>query len=327
MTRPGSCERAKGPVRYERFHDYDYSRGAVLFVTFALEERLPLLGRVAGDKVVLSPTGQAVAETIAREGRREGDVRLYQFVVMPDHVHVRLYVRPGARSALKAVGQFVANVKRWSKYRAAQVGAALIWQASFYDRLCVSREIIARVDKYIDNNPLKWSLMHGDKALMRVDEPLSASCLPLDEWWSGVGEKGLLAGRLAAFRLSRSIPPGEIPAVVARGVAAANKGFTVISTFISPAERALFEALVAGGAAAIRVVPDELAAVYRPKGDEPRLFAARRLLLLSRVAEPGTGRSAAWHGINDAIAEMALKTGGAAVYVVKGPRGVAWRFR
>ena len=51
----------------------------------------------------------------------------------------------------------------------------------------------------------------------------------------------------------------------------------------------------------IRVVPDQLATVYRPKGDEPPLFADGNYLLLARVAAPGISRSDAWHGINDAI--------------------------
>ena len=38
--------------RFHRFHGYDYSRGAVLFITFGLKKRLPVFGRAEGDKVV-----------------------------------------------------------------------------------------------------------------------------------------------------------------------------------------------------------------------------------------------------------------------------------
>ena len=65
----------------------------------------------------------------------------------------------------------------------------------------------------------------------------------------------------------------------------------------------------------IRAVPDPLALVYRPKGDEPRQFADGRLLLLSRVAAPGSSRYDAWHGINDALANFATSTtGGLSLY-------------
>ena len=95
----------------------------------------------------------------------------------------------------------------------------------------------------------------------------------------------------------------------------------------------------------IRVVPDALATVYRPKEDEPRQFAEGRLLLLSRVCKAGVSQYDAWHGVNDALASVALKAQpdqdgeegsegagavkGAAVYVVlnRATGKVEWRFQ
>ena len=135
-----------------------------------------------------------------------------------------------------------------------------------------------------------------------------------------------------------------------RCLGAVKKGFIPISTFISPAELALKRALIEAKLPMIRVVPDALATVYRPKEDEPRQFAEGRLLLLSRVCKAGVRRYDAWHGVNDAIAAAALasvalkaqpdqdgKEGsegagavkGAAVYVVlnRATGKVEWRFQ
>ncbi|MBO7656048.1 MAG: hypothetical protein J6U40_14110 [Kiritimatiellae bacterium] len=133
---------------------------------------------------------------------------------------------------------------------------------------------------------------------------------------------------LAAIKLSRSIAPGEIGEVTARCLTAVERGFIPVSTFISPAELALKSALSSCGAPMIRVVPDPLALVYRPKEDEPGQFAAGRLLLLSRVAAPGDSRFTAWHALNDAIASIALASGGVALYVKRERAGapLAWRF-
>jgi len=313
-----------------RFKGYDYSRGAVFFITFGITPRQPLFGRVSGDKVIYSPLGRAALETLERETRRNPGLVLYAFVIMPDHVHLRIYARPGLADPLAAVGAFVGNFKRWTTWRAKQLGVALAWEPNYYDRLCVSRAIIDLVDKYIANNPLKWTLMHGANPPLKVVEPFDSPLLPEHEWWTAVGAGAFLDGsrKLASIQLSRSIAPGEIGAVVDRCLTAAEKGFTLVSTFISPAELALKRALAAGGAPMIRVVPDPLATVYRPKEDEPVQFAAGRLLLLSRVAA-GDSRSTAWHSLNDAIAEMALASGGAALYVKRERRGapLEWRFR
>ena len=323
----GSSNRAKGG---RRFKGYDYSRGAVFFITFCVAGRKPLFGSVSGDKVVLSPLGLAALETIERETRRNPGLRLYAWVIMPDHVHLRIYVCPGLADPLAAVGAFVGNVKRWTTWRAKQLGIALAWEQNYYDRLCVSREIIELVDKYIANNPLKWSLMHGPNPPLKVIEPFDSPLLPESEWWTAVGASGFLDGRckLASIQLSRSILPGEVAAVVARCLTAVEKGYILVSTFISPTEQALKRALVARGAPMVRVVPDALATVYRPKEDEPGQFAAGRLLLLSRVAAAGDSRHKAWHSLNDAIAEIALASGGTALYVKRERRGapLEWRF-
>ena len=132
--------------------------------------------------------------------------------------------------------------------------------------------------------------------------------------------------KLAAFQLSRTIPHTMFPAVINRCLSAVDKGYVPASTFISPCERALMDALVAAGAPMVRMVPDPLATVYRPKEDEPPLFAANRLLLLSRVAAADLSRSEAWHGINDALADIACAKG-TAVYVRQNGGRLDWRFR
>ena len=315
-------------IRHRRFQGYDYSRGAVLFITFGLERRRPVFGHVHDSRMIHSAAGLAALEVLQREMLRNPDLAVRSFVIMPDHVHLRIHVRPGAARPLKAVGQFVNNFKRWSKWNVAKLGIALDWQANYHDRLCLSAEVIDLVDKYIDNNPLKWWLMHAPNPALKVHEPISGSRLPDGEWWTGVGNLELIsdAARLAAFQLSRTIPRAMFPAVIDRCLSAVDKGYVPASTFISPCERALLDALVAAGAPMVRVVPDPLATVYRPKEDEPPLFAAGKLLLLSRVAAIGLSRSEAWHGINDALADIACANG-TAVYVRQDGGRLDWRFR
>ena len=63
--RRGSSSRAKGAKGAKggrRFKGYDYSRGAVFFITFCVAGRKPLFGSVSGDKVVFSPLGLAALE-------------------------------------------------------------------------------------------------------------------------------------------------------------------------------------------------------------------------------------------------------------------------
>ena len=88
--------RAPSRVKYfRRFHGYDYSRGASLFITISTEPRLALFGRVKNAAVELTLLGKAVAEAIAAIPRFNPAIALFEWVVMPDHVHFNLNLAAG----------------------------------------------------------------------------------------------------------------------------------------------------------------------------------------------------------------------------------------
>ena len=320
---------AKRPKRFRRFHGYDYNRGASIFVTFAVKGRPRVFGRVVGDHVELSAAGKIAVEVILRENRRPGAKAVaVAFIVMPDHVHLRLVLAPcDDAEPLRNVGQFVNNVKRWIRVWAAEAGVAVEWEPNYHDHVCCSRFINEKVDAYIGYNPLKWSLMHGPDAPLKVVEPLVSPRFPDDEWWSAAGNVDLLGPerRIAAVSVSRTTRASDHSAIVARLVKAAKEGWVIASTFISPGEIALFNALQSERLPCIKASPDPLKMVYRPHVEDTLAFAEGRLAVISRECSPEMSRYDAWHGMNDAMAAMAAACGdGLGVYIHrKGARGAA----
>lgn len=318
----------KPPIRrYRRYVGYDYSQGASLFVTISLARRFPAFGRIEGDHVALSPAGEALANTLQTELPRHPALAVRSSVIMPDHIHFRITIAPGMQQPLTELGRFIANIKRWSKWRAGKLGVTIEWQQGAHDRICASREINETADLYIANNPLKWSLMHGPNPPLAVIEPFDSTRLPETEWWTAVGNTALFGeGRhVAALRLSRKLRQQDFAAVLRRCMAAAERGWVLASTFISPCEQLLFKALGEAGFPAVKAVPDALTTVYRPKGDETKAFAEGRLLLLSRVAASGLRRQEAWHGMNDALAAAAKRHGRSFYVLPKSVGGIDWR--
>lgn len=330
----------EGRSHFRRFQGYDYSRGAALLVSFGVVGRPKIFGSVLRDgELIPSEAGRLARETLAIEERRDERLRVMKSVIMPDHIHIRFYIEPNTPDPLVKLGRFVRNFKRWTKSKCEAIGVTFEWEPNYHDRICLSREIIDFADKYIANNPLKWALMHGTPPPLRVVEPIESPRFEPDEWWSGVGNIELINEdrSVMAVRLSRKIRPVDFSSVVGRLVEGAKKGFVFAGTFISPCERALFEALVSGGYPIIKAIPDPLAMVYRPKGDEPRLFAENRLLYLSRVVASDASRYNAWHGINDALSGVADLKGRlsgrespTSLYVLPrdptGRSGLEWRF-
>ena len=201
-----TISRCAGAGHYRRFKGYDYSRGAAIFITFAVARRAKVFGSVDDNgRLLYSPAGMAALSTLSIEERRRDDIIMEKSVIMPDHVHLRLYLKPGMDRPLAKLAQFINNFKRWAKFSCAKIGVEFEWERGYHDRLCLSREIIELADKYIENNPLKWHLMHGHPPPLKVVEPISSPRIPGDEWWSAVGAIELLAPerKICAIRLSR----------------------------------------------------------------------------------------------------------------------------
>lgn len=212
--------------RYRRFGGYDYSRGGYLFITVSLEPRRQALGRVvtlgqpsgahegqltAGHHegrlsathdgrlsagLSLSPAGEAVEKALLETPRFVPGVALKSHVIMPDHVHLRVYLKPDLPEPLKTLGRFMAGFKR-----VAAKNAGITWQQGYHDRICLSRFINEKVDAYIAGNPLKWLLMHGPDAPLKVHEPLDSPRFPETEWWTAAGNLALLSPERRFARL------------------------------------------------------------------------------------------------------------------------------
>ncbi len=236
---------------------------------------------------------------------------------MPEHLHMRLYIHPDTATPLKLMGQFISNTKRWSTQKCRETGIGITWQKNYHDRLCLNRNIIEIVDEYMDLNPLKWLLMNSPNPPMKVFEPLCSPLLPLDEWWTGVGNVNLLDGNspLISIRLSRKLQMSAVDTILPPIIGECFKGYIPISTFISPMELELFRRLSVAGFPMICAVPDSLKTIYRPKVHQTVLFAQNRLLLISHLQAKDISRESAWNNINDEIAEIARYSNGKCIYL------------
>ena len=106
---------------------------------------------------------------------------------------------------------------------------------------------------------MKWELMHGSGGSLRIIEPLLSSRLDPADWWKGVGNIRLLDNgeKIAALRVSRRVNTAKgLADVVARMEKAVEKGYVILSGFISPGEKAVRDMLCRNGKAKfIRMLP------------------------------------------------------------------------
>ena len=204
-----SCFTTKPRVKYyRRFHGYDYSRGASLFITISTEPRLALFGRVKNAAVELTLLGKAVAEAITAIPRFNPAIALFEWVVMPDHVHFNINLAAGLDEPLKTLGAAIRKFKTYTTTIARKMlGLNSIWQQGYHDYLLLSESFIASTGRYIRYNPLKHELRYNQPEFLHLHEPVVSSRFDPCDYWKAIGELSLLdeSNKVLSLRVSRKV--------------------------------------------------------------------------------------------------------------------------
>ncbi len=303
---------------YRRYHGYDYSRGASLFITLSTEPRLALFGRVENAAVILSDFGGAVLEAMRAIPRLNPGVSLFEHVLMPDHLHMNLWLQADLDDPLQTLGSAMRRFKTFTTNLARKsLGLSCLWQQGYHDRICASRRFIEAITRYIQYNPFKYELMYNQPEFMRIREPLDSPRLAADAFWKGLGNTSLLApdAKLLALRISQQVAKSELPHVVSRMEDAVRAGFIILSGFISPGEVAVRDMLVANRKARfVHILPSCMAMRHRPDSRYLEPLAEGRFLEIAEGNDEAEFGRSACLALNEEIKAMALAGEGGALY-------------
>ena len=116
--------------------------GLTFFVTTSLANRALLLR--APDKA------QIVVDSL-QFFRRNGDIELYGFVVMPDHVHLILKLHDSLT--------LPRWVRRFKSYTAHGVGLGPIWEKGYWSEVVAGESFLLEKLQYIHANPIRAGLV------------------------------------------------------------------------------------------------------------------------------------------------------------------------
>ena len=197
--------------------------------------------------------------------------------------------------------------------------AGQLWQQGYHDYILLSRSMIDSTERYIAYNPMKWELMYGEGGGLRVVEPLSSPRLDLGDYWKGVGNITLLSPdeKLVSLRVSREVAtPEAIARVVRRMESAVEKGYVIISGFISKGERAVRDMLARRrDAKFIRILPSCIPnRRFKPESVYIEPFAENRYLEIARGNDETEFGRRACLDLNAEIIDIATTAKGLALY-------------
>ena len=158
----------KLPVRKRnRLKDHDYSSNGAYFITICTKDRKnifwmkkqpDLVGEdiiLPPDTIRLSPYGKIAEEAINAIPKYYPNVELWQYVVMPNHIHMILFIPYDSGRMISSPTSILTVVGQMKRYASKKIGTS-IWQRSFHDHIIRGKNDYEKIVKYIYENPVKW---------------------------------------------------------------------------------------------------------------------------------------------------------------------------
>lgn len=154
------------PKTYTRRHSnrlrfYDYRSCGAYFVTICTKDRKPVL-EIPAVRASLQDNWEHLPE-------RFPDIKLDEFVIMPDHLHCILWL-DGSTDDSPTLGRIIGAYKSlvtisWRNYHKTPgvVHADHLWQRGYYEHVIRNDEDLHLTREYILNNPLKALLMQEQR--------------------------------------------------------------------------------------------------------------------------------------------------------------------
>jgi putative transposase len=161
---------AKHHRRSMRLRHWDYAQPGFYFLTFCVQYRQCLFGQVIDGKMQLNQFGTIVAKEWQRSQTIRQELKLDQWVVMPNHFHALVQIMPGNSRAApsphfsmrpRSISSLVAGFKSITTTQINQLRRSpgqKVWQRNYYDSIVYTDRGLAKVRRYIANNPYQWHI-------------------------------------------------------------------------------------------------------------------------------------------------------------------------
>lgn len=268
---------------------HDYNAPAIYHITLnKAAKTVPFGHLIVGAnprdaRVSRSTLGDIIAAEIIEWPRFHPELKVHQYIVMPDHAHVLVQV---LRRTRKAFGYYVGNLtggitRAWRK---SVPDAPSVFETGFNDRIIYPDRSLQVIYDYIRDNPYRLAVRRSspDFFMRRGEaEICGASC-------SLYGNAHLLDNPFKSqVVVHRADSLDERERKLDDWLHVAANGGVLVSPFISPDERLALESVITEGGSVILISNRTIDNRYKPSGAEFALCAKGRLLIISPHALQG----------------------------------------
>ncbi len=289
MGFPGN-NATRTPVKYDpkihhrrsiRLRGHDYSKRGVYFLTIRVERgesgfSPPLFGTVVNGRMALNDAGRAADVCWRAIPDHFPHAALDEWIIMPDHVHGIIVIRcdghpaparhspPQSGSPIRPTGtsRTIGSIVRGFKIGVTNsLGGESPWQRNYYDIIVRDQRALNNIRAYIRNNPANWNVHRYGKPRFFAGNRASLD-MPMTAFLASRGDFG---GGVAAAPTD----PTRWPKPLA----------CVLSGFLSPMERAVFDACLGCDLPMVQILARGLPERFPPRTQ--RAIDAGRLLVMT----------------------------------------------
>ena len=294
------------PYSHRRSLFADYKGRGIYLITLCVEGRKALLGSLHGATaeqacVIPSPLGRSVIELLlgipayqqrkAEEKRLASgmdikrEIQILAYQLMPDHLHVILFVRQEMDISIGEVlrGFMIMCTKACYTlgiYAETSTGKQPLWEKGYHDRRLSGKGQLQAMIDYVHDNPRRLFLKHQNAGLFTIKHAISKAGYNFD----AMGNMQLLNKPLYAVHVRSRFSPDERKAYMNTCILEARKGKILVGAFISDYEKQVKTVALHEGFSIIQLSPLPFSAYYKPSGELFDLCAAGRLLLLYPIS-------------------------------------------
>lgn len=307
--------------KIQRCYVHDYREPCIYLLTVTVEGRRPVLGRLAGDvhtsHIELTPLGEDVRHELYALCDRYPQLKLLQYQIMPDHVHVilqvterlskplgslfsswkiacgRAYARGNCASAAsREVAGASTNMRDKAATKIMVVGGSSgeatiasqespsfkrLFAEGYNDSILSGKGQLQRMIAYVRDNPRRLLLKRNNNALFAIQRKVAIAGYTLD----AVGNTALLRPPHVAVHCRYRWTDDKKKEYIDECLKAAHEGTILIGAFISKEEQAIAHAAHEQRLPLIHLVENGFHELYKPVGQDFYACAEGRLLQLA----------------------------------------------
>ncbi|MDE5785333.1 MAG: hypothetical protein K2H98_02265 [Duncaniella sp.] len=286
------------PRYHKRAHAHNYHAPFIYHIILNKNGTAERFGTVTGDASIapgqagcacikLSRLGSIIARSIYTLPQQYPVLQVYQYMVMPDHVHILLRVKEWTEKHLDYYIATLASeiARKYSELRGNTVSELEIFQHGYCDKPLLLERSLDGLFRYIRENPHRLAMRQQYPQFFQRTRTLRIA----DKEYEAYGNLFLFRNPdKEAVKISRKFSSEEVEQKRARWLYDAKHGTVLVSPFISKEEKAIRSEAEALGAKIILIVPEAFPERFKPAAHNFTLCSQGRLLIISLGRSPSS---------------------------------------